>query len=220
MNLAIFDLDHTLINVDSDQEWVQYLVSREILDTSALAVRSQYYQEYVDGTLDIDAFLAFQLAPLAKFSPSELAAMHREFMDEIILPAITPMARELVQAHRDAGDQLLMISATNEFIITPIAHEFGIMNVIGISLETDEHGRYTGRYVGTPSFQSGKVVRLEQWLLEQKYHKSDFEKIYFYSDSKNDLPLLNSVTDPVAVNPDETLLEIAQQKGWPILHFL
>ena len=149
----------------------------------------------------------------------ELAAMHREFTQEFILPHIGSMAKMLVQSHRDAGDELLVISSTNEFIITPICHLFGIDNIIGTQLEIGENGRYTGGYIGTPSLKEGKITRLHQWLAARGETLQDYGKTYFYSDSKNDLPLLRYVSDPVAVNPDEVLLKEATEKGWPVLNF-
>ncbi|MDF7676214.1 HAD-IB family hydrolase [Neisseriaceae bacterium ESL0693] len=221
MNLVIFDLDHTLINCDSDNEWPKYLMKKGIVDQQFVDMKNhKFYQDYLNGCLDIDEFLAFQLAPLSRFSRAELNAMHQEFMQAYILPHITSMARLLVQSHRDAGDELLMISATNEFLITPIAQEFGIQNIIGVSLQTDEAGNYTGRYVGVPSFKEGKITRLHQWLAERQAQLSDYDKVYFYSDSFNDLPLLQLVDEPVAVNPDEKLSQYARSHGWPILNFV
>ncbi len=220
MNLAIFDLDRTLINCDSDNEWPKYLLKKGLIDQSFVDFeRNKYYQDYINGCLNIDEFLKFQLAPLGRFSRAELDKMHNEYLHEFILPHITMMAKMLVQSHRDAGDELLLLSATNEFIITPIAHVFGIENVIGVQLETDSNGNYTGAYVGTPSFKEGKVTRLHQWLQSRGLTMSSYEKIYFYSDSHNDLPLLKEVTDPVAVNPDDKLNSYAQQHGWPVLNF-
>lgn len=220
MNLAIFDLDRTLINCDSDNEWPKYLLKKGLIDQSFVDLeRNKYYQDYINGCLNIDEFLKFQLAPLGRFSRAELDKMHNEYLHEFILPHITMMAKMLVQSHRDAGDELLLLSATNEFIITPIAHVFGIENVIGVQLETDSNGNYTGAYVGTPSFKEGKVTRLHQWLQSRGLTMSSYEKIYFYSDSHNDLPLLKEVTDPVAVNPDDKLNSYAQQHGWPVLNF-
>lgn len=220
MNLAIFDLDRTLINCDSDNEWPKYLLKKGLIDLSFVDFeRNKYYQDYINGCLNIDEFLKFQLAPLGRFSRAELDKMHNEYLHEFILPHITMMAKMLVQSHRDAGDELLLLSATNEFIITPIAHVFGIENVIGVQLETDNNGNYTGAYVGTPSFKEGKVTRLHQWLQSRGLTMSSYEKIYFYSDSHNDLPLLKEVTDPVAVNPDDKLNSYAQQHGWPVLNF-
>lgn len=220
MNLAIFDLDRTLINCDSDNEWPKYLLKKGLIDQSFVDFeRNKYYQDYINGCLNIDEFLKFQLSPLGRFSRAELDKMHNEYLHEFILPHITMMAKMLVQSHRDAGDELLLLSATNEFIITPIAHVFGIENVIGVQLETDSNGNYTGAYVGTPSFKEGKVTRLHQWLQSRGLTMSSYEKIYFYSDSHNDLPLLKEVTDPVAVNPDDKLNSYAQQHGWPVLNF-
>lgn len=221
MNLAIFDLDHTLINCDSDNEWPKYLMSKGLVDQQFVDMKNQkFYQDYLDGCLDIDECLAFQLAPLSRFSRDELTVMHQEFMQNFILPNVTDMARLLVQSHRDAGDELLMISATNEFLITPIAQYFGIPNIIGVSLQTDENGNYTGKYVGIPSFKEGKITRLHQWLDERQMQLSSYEKVYFYSDSHNDLPLMQLVNEPVAVNPDEKLANYARQHGWPILNFV
>lgn len=220
MNLAIFDLDRTLINCDSDNEWPKYLLKKGLIDQSFVDFeRNKYYQDYINGCLNIDEFLKFQLAPLGRFSRAELDKMHNEYLHKFILPHITMMAKMLVQSHRDAGDELLLLSATNEFIITPIAHVFGIENVIGVQLETDSNGNYTGAYVGTPSFKEGKVTRLHQWLQSRGLTMSSYEKIYFYSDSHNDLPLLKEVSDPVAVNPDDKLNSYAQQHGWPVLNF-
>lgn len=217
MNLAIFDLDHTLINCDSDSEWPKYLMQKGVVDQAFVDKKNnKYYQDYLKGCLDIDDFLAFQLAPLTHFSRTELDAMHGEFMRDFIVPHMSAPAQACVARHAAAGDELLLISATNEFIITPIAHAFGIRNVIGIALETDGQGRYTGRYIGTPSFKEGKITRLREWLAERNQCLAHFDKVYFYSDSHNDLPLLRQVNTPVAVNPDAILLAEARQNGWPV----
>ena len=219
MNLAIFDLDHTLIASDSDNEWPKYLMHKGVVDAAFVAKKNDYfYQQYLQGQLNVDEFLEFQLEPLTRFSMAELAEMHQEFMRDFIRPTITDVARGLVTQHQQAGDDLLLISATNEFIITPIAHEFGITEVIGVSLEIGADGRYTGEYVGVPSYQAGKITRLEQWLEAQGKTRADYDKIYFYSDSRNDMPLLKDVSNPVAVNPDDTLLAHAREHGWPIVH--
>lgn len=219
MNLAIFDLDHTLINCDSGTEWCNFLHEKGVFDEADMQRSRQFDQDYRNGCLDLNAYLAFVLRPFASHSRAQLDAMHREFMQRHILPHISPMARQLVLGHRDAGDTLLLISATNEFIIPPIAREFGIKEVIGVSLETDTAGNYTGRHLGTPSFQGGKVIRLQQWLAERGQTQADYQKIYFYSDSRNDLPLLEQVSHPVAVNPDAVLLATAARHGWPVLNF-
>lgn len=219
MNLAIFDLDHTLIASDSDNEWPKYLMHKGVVDKAFVEKKNDYfYQQYLQGRLNVDEFLEFQLEPLTRFSMEELAQMHQEFMQDFIRPTITDKARELVKQHQDAGDDLLLISATNEFIITPIAHEFGITEVIGVSLVVGEDGRYTGDYEGVPSYQAGKITRLEQWLEQKGKTRADYAEIYFYSDSRNDLPLLQDVSHPVAVNPDDILLEHAKQHGWDIVY--
>ncbi|MFV2030241.1 HAD family hydrolase [Neisseria sp. S1] len=220
-NLAIFDLDNTLINTDSDNTWPQYLMKKGVVDAEFVRIKNdKFYQDYKNGCLDIDEFLKFQLEPLSRFDMEELAQMHREFTQEFILPHISPMAKMLVQSHRDAGDELLVISSTNEFIITPICHLFGIENIIGTQLEVGTDGRYTGAYIGTPSLKEGKITRLNEWLAKRGESFSSYGKIYFYSDSKNDLPLLRIVSDPVAVNPDEELQKEAMANGWPVLNFM
>ena len=219
-NLAIFDLDNTLINIDSGHAWSAFLI-KKIPDDAAQteAQNEKFYRDYQNGCLDIDAFLKFHLAPLARYSKEELAEFHREFMAEYIIPHISPMQRMLVQSHQMAGDETLVISSTNEFIITPICHLFGITNIIGTQLETGTDGRYTGNYIGTPSFREGKITRLNQWLVERGETLESYGKTYFYSDSKNDLPLLSLVNEPVAVNPDAELEQEAKEKGWPVLNF-
>lgn len=220
-NLAIFDLDNTLINTDSDNTWPQYLMKKGVVDAEFVRIKNdKFYQDYKNGCLDIDEFLKFQLEPLSRFGMEELAQMHREFTQEFILPHISPMAKMLVQSHRDAGDELLVISSTNEFIITPICHLFGIENIIGTQLEVGADGHYTGAYIGTPSLKEGKITRLNEWLAKRGESFASYGKIYFYSDSKNDLPLLRIVSDPVAVNPDEELQKEATANGWPVLNFI
>ena len=219
-NLAIFDLDNTLINIDSGHAWSAFLI-KKIPDDAAQtkAQNEKFYRDYQNGCLDIDAFCKFHLAPLTRYSKEELAEFHREFMAEYIIPHISPMQRMLVQSHQMAGDETLVISSTNEFIITPICHLFGITNIIGTQLETGTDGRYTGNYIGTPSFREGKITRLNQWLAERGETLESYGKTYFYSDSKNDLPLLSLVNEPVAVNPDAELEQEAKEKGWPVLNF-
>ncbi len=219
-NLAIFDLDNTLINTDSDHTWPQYLMKKGLVDVEYTEAQNEkFYQDYRNGCLNIDEFLKFHLAPLKEYSMEQLAEMHREFMAEFITPNITPMQRMLVDSHKNAGDELLVISSTNEFIITPICHAFGIENVIGTQLEIGSDGRYTGNYHGTPSLKEGKITRLNEWLAARGETLDSYDKVYFYSDSKNDLPLLRHVNEPVAVNPDAELLAEAQEKGWPVLNF-
>ena len=219
-NLAIFDLDNTLINIDSGHAWSAFLIKKMPDDAAQTeAQNKKFYRDYQNGCLDIDAFCKFHLAPLARYSKEELAEFHREFMAEYIIPHISPMQRMLVQSHQMAGDETLVISSTNEFIITPICHLFSITNIIGTQLETGTDGRYTGNYIGTPSFREGKITRLNQWLAERGETLESYGKTYFYSDSKNDLPLLSLVNEPVAVNPDAELEQEAKEKGWPVLNF-
>lgn len=220
-NLAIFDLDNTLINTDSDNAFPKFMIEKGLLDAKeAAAKNAQFYQDYQNGCLKVADFVAFQVAPIKPFNRIQLNELHQEFMSKYILPHITQMARMLVQSHREAGDELLVISSTNEFIITPICHEFGIDNVIGTQLEIDATGRFTGNIVGTPSLGEGKITRLNEWLAMRGETLQSYGKTYFYSDSKNDLPLLNVVSDPVAVNPDDVLLAYAQQRDWAILNFI
>lgn len=221
MNLAIFDLDHTLINTDSDNGWCNFMIEKGLLDAAEAAAKNeQFYQDYKNGCLNIHEYTAFQTEPMKTRPRSELDALHREFVERKIKPHITAMAKMLVDSHRDAGDELLVISSTNDFVITPICRLFGINHIIGTELETDEHGAFTGRIHGTPALREGKIERLDQWLAARGQSRADFGKIYFYSDSKNDLPLLSQVSDPVAVNPDEVLAEHARQHGWPVLNFV
>ena len=215
--LALFDLDHTLLTCDSDVQWSAFLSEEGFLNQDDAVKRQQFYDDYEAGCLNIDAFLQFQLAPLARFSREELNEMHQRFMKRHILPHITQSAKQLVQNHTDRGDDVVLISATNEFIITPIAQIFGIQNVIGVRLEIAENQQYTGRYLGTPSFREGKVIRLNEWLAENGKTLQSYERSYFYTDSFNDLPLLELVDVPVTINPDETLAKTARKKGWKIL---
>lgn len=216
MTLAIFDLDNTLLDGDSDYAWGQFLIERNVVERSRYERENErYYAQYVAGTLDIREFLAFSLAPLASNARDTLDAWHREFMREKILPMIRPAARALVQKHRARGDTLLIITATNSFITRPIAAEFGIEHLLATDPE-ERDGRFTGNVDGTPCFKEGKVERLEAWL--QKANLT-LAGSWFYSDSHNDLPLLKRVDHPVAVNPDAVLARHAQALGWPILHF-
>ncbi|HXC38001.1 MAG TPA: HAD family hydrolase [Burkholderiales bacterium] len=217
MKLALFDLDNTLLAGDSDYEWARFLVSRGIVDGPSYEARNDYfYTEYKAGTLDIAAFLEFQLAPLAQHSMRQLQDWHAEFMRESVLPMITPAARQLVSRHSGAGDLCAVITATNAFVTAPIARELGVPHLIATQPEVVD-GRYTGRWVGTPCFQHGKIVCLELWLDSRGQRWADFEQTWFYSDSRNDLPLLERVSAPVAVDPDDTLRATAAERGWPVI---
>ena len=220
-NLALFDLDHTLIPTDSDHEWGRFMVKHGMVDAENFARENdRFYADYKAGKLDIQAYLVAMLTPLAKYSRAQLAEYHQMYMHEVIKPTIVPVALELVRQHRDAGDLCCMVTATNEFITGPIAAVFGVDKLIACEAETVDgqpHSDYTGRPTGTPSYKEGKIVRTEAWLASLGKTWSDFERSYFYSDSHNDIPLLQKVTDPIATNPDDTLRAQAQAHGWRIL---
>jgi HAD superfamily hydrolase (TIGR01490 family) len=217
MNLALFDLDNTLLAGDSDYEWGRFLIDRGVVDRDFYESRNRdFYRQYQDGTLDIHAFLQFALEPLARHAPDELAGWHREFMAERIVPLIGQPARDLVARHAAAGDLLAIVTATNAFVTAPIARELGVPHLIATEPERID-GRYTGRALGTPCFQAGKVARLEDWLAARGQALESFAESWFYSDSVNDLPLLERVTRPVAVDPDQRLAAIARSRRWPVL---
>jgi HAD superfamily hydrolase (TIGR01490 family) len=217
VNLAIFDLDNTLLAGDSDYQWGEFLIQIGVLDRQQhQASNDQFYADYKAGKLDILAFLAFQLKPLHEHPRKQLDQWHAQYMQEKIQPMMTSKSRQLVEKHRQAGDELLIITATNSFVTAPIAQAFGIANLIGTDPE-QINGEFTGKVSGIPSFQQGKVTRLEDWLTQRGEKLADFERVYFYSDSHNDLPLLRLVNHPVAVNPDPILLAEAEQKGWPVI---
>ena len=218
MNLALFDLDNTLIIGDSDSEWPKFLIKRGILDAEHHARQNDYfYEQYKAGTLDIYEFLDFQLAPLTRFSRRELDAMHAEYMEEHIKPIIPQKARTLLAAHFTQGDEVMIITATNRFITGPIARELGVEHLIAVELEEDGKGNFTGKPSGTPSFQAGKITRLNEWLAARGETLDSYDKVFFYSDSRNDLPLLSIVSNPVAVDADDTLKAHAEAHGWPVI---
>lgn len=211
MALAIFDLDNTLIAGDSDYAWGEFLVRANLVDQDRFREANDYfYQQYKAGQLDIDEYLEFALKPLCDHSLDELAALHERFMEEMIEPILLPKAFELLRWHRERGDFLLIITATNTFVTAPIGRKLGVDALLGVEPELQD-GRYTGRYLGIPTFQQGKVKRLYAWLSEQSY---DLKGSYFYSDSHNDLPLLELVDHPVAVDADESLSTLAEARGW------
>lgn len=216
MTLAIFDLDNTLIAGDSDHLWGEFLVQQGLVDKETFKAKNdQFYQDYLAGELDIFAYQKFVLGFLAQHSLVELANWHQQFMDENITPILLPKAFELIAKHREQGHFIMIITATNDFITAPIADAFAVDHLIAVTAERDEYGGYTGNVAGTPSFHEGKIIRLNEWLAENPSYS--MEGSYFYSDSHNDLPLLNLVDHPVAVNPDKKLTAVAQEKGWPIM---
>jgi HAD superfamily hydrolase (TIGR01490 family) len=217
MRLALFDLDNTLLAGDSDYEWGQFLVDRGVLERAAYEAQNRaYFDQYVAGTLDIHEYLGFALRPLAQHSPAELDRWHAEFMATRILPMVGDAARALVRRHLDRGDLCAVITATNSFVTAPIAREFGVSHLIATEPEA-RNGRFTGRVAGTPCFREGKVRRLDEWLASRGRALGDFGESVFYSDSHNDLPLLERVSRPVAVDPDEQLLGTARERGWEVI---
>ncbi|MBN2647527.1 MAG: HAD family hydrolase [Thiotrichales bacterium] len=216
MALAIFDLDNTLIANDSDFLWGEFLVAKGYVDGKQFAqANARFYEEYKAGTLDIMAYQHFVLKPLSQQSMSTLNQWHQQFMAEYIEPIVLPKALAQVEYHRQRGDTLLIITATNTFITRPIGRRFGIDTLLGTEGKIVDN-RYTGEVEGMPTFQQGKVIRLAQWMNENNQNLTDS---YFYSDSHNDLPLLKEVTHPVVVDGDAKLQEYARQHGWECISF-
>ncbi|WP_044409630.1 histidinol-phosphatase [Thiomicrospira microaerophila] len=216
MRLAIFDLDNTLIAGDSDYLWGEFLVKNQLIDAQEYQQQNQrFYQQYKDGTLDIYEYQAFSLKPLSEHPIEQLTLWHQQFMQQMIEPILLPKAQAVIEEHRAAGDQLLIITATNSFITRPIGLKLGIDQLIGTEPEV-LNGRYTGRVAGIPSFQQGKITRLNEWLNQNPL---SLEDSFFYSDSHNDLPLLELVSHPIVVDADEKLTQVAQQRGWQQLSF-
>lgn len=214
MTLAIFDLDNTLLAGDSDHAWGQFLIDQGLVDSTVVkAANEAFYKQYQAGELDIDRYLRFSLSFLAGKPLEELASLHRQFMATVIEPMIAPGARALLDRHRERGDTLMIITATNRFVTGPIAKHLNIEHLIACEAEM-ANGCYTGLPAGIPSYQEGKVERLKTWLEE---HRESLDGAWFYSDSLNDLPLLRLVDHPVAVDPDATLAAEAKQQNWPII---
>ena len=214
-NLALFDLDNTLLAGDSDYNWSLFLIDEGLLDATTHHDRNeQFYLDYKNGCLDIFAFLKFQLQPLSQHPRAFLNALHVKYMQKVIRPMMTSKAQDLVNQHKSRGDLCMVITATNSFVTKPIATAYGIEHLIGTDPE-EINGEFTGGVTGVPSFQAGKVTRLNAWLSERNQTLSDFEVSYFYSDSHNDLPLMKLVTNPVAVDADATLTAYANEHHWP-----
>ncbi len=221
MKLALFDLDHTLLPLDSDHAWGQFTVQLGWRDAEQFAkANDAFYQQYKAGTLDLNTYIRFgtqSLRDLGDNAPALAAQAHQQFMAQVVLPAIRPQATALLDKHRRAGDEIVLVTATNAFITAPIAQALGIAHLIAVNLVLDEKGVPTGDIAGTPSFREGKVTRVEQWLADRGLNWADLQYSYFYSDSINDLPLLERATHPVATNPDDRLKAIATERGWPVL---
>lgn len=211
MTLAIFDLDGTLLSGDSDYNWGQFLVEENIVDANTYKeANDKFYQDYLAGSLDIHEYLAFSLAPLTQFNQAQLVDLHNQFMQKKIAPMMQDKALKLIQEHKNQGHFLMIITATNEFVTGPISRLLGMDHLIAPMPEVID-GRYTGAITGIPSFQEGKVTRLNTWLEETG---NTLEGSYFYSDSHNDLPLLELVSHPIVVDADDKLTHLAKQKGW------
>ncbi|QSP96074.1 HAD family hydrolase [Marinobacter salinisoli] len=214
MTLAIFDLDNTLLAGDSDHAWGEFLVEEGIVDAEDYRkANDRFYQEYLNGELDILRYLSFALQPLAKHDMSELLIWRERFMEKKVRPMMQRKAAELLDTHRTLGHTLMIITATNRFVTEPIAHELGIEHLIATDPELKD-GQYTGKVAGVPSFQDGKVTRLNGWLKDTGH---SLDGAWFFSDSHNDVPLLEAVANPVAVDPDPTLESLARQRNWKVL---
>ena len=217
MRLVLFDLDNTLLGGDSDFEWAQFLIEQGVLDREVYEAKNQqFYDQYKAGTLDIHAFLDFQLRPLSRHPRTQLDAWHAQYMQQKIKPIILPKARELVARHALDAGLMAIVTATNSFVTAPIAKEFGIENLIATEPE-QVNGQFTGKVVGVPSFREGKVARLNAWLQARGLNWQSITESWFYSDSLNDLPLLERVTHAVAVDPDPILRAHADNHGWPVI---
>ena len=216
--LCLFDLDDTLLPLDSDHAWGEFVVRLGWVDEADFRRRNDaFYADYKVGRLDIHAYIDFATTPLRAKSPDEAQAAHARFMREVIAPQLRPAALALVREHQERGDLCALVTATNDFITAPIAHAFGIADLIAVRLDRGPGGTITGRIDGTPSYREGKVTRVAEWLAGQGHGWGDFERISVYSDSLNDLPLLERASDPVATNPSAALESLARERGWRIL---
>lgn len=218
-HLCLFDLDDTLIPLDSDHEWGEFVIRLGWVDEAEFRRRNnQFFEDYKAGRLDVHAYIEFATAPLRARTPAQCAAAHERFMAEVIGPKLHPNSMALVQGHLVRGDMVALVTATNEFITAPIARAFGIADLLAIRLERGDGGTITGRIEGVPSYREGKVTRVEEWLAGRGARWSDFETTTVYSDSTNDLPLLERATHPVATNPSPALEALARERGWRILN--
>jgi HAD superfamily hydrolase (TIGR01490 family) len=219
MKLALFDLDHTLLPIDSDYEWGQFLVRKGAVDAAEFKRRNDdFFEQYKAGTLDPVEYLEFSLGTLAQFPRAELDRLHAEYMQEVILPNIRPSALELLRKHQAAGDLVAIITATNSYVTEPIARALGVDVLIGAKPLLDESGTITGKLDGHHTSGPGKVIHMHAWLESLGHTLGSFESSHFYSDSHNDIPLLSVVTHPVATNPNTALAAHAAAMGWPLLH--
>ena len=219
--LALFDLDHTLLPIDSDHEWGRFLVKTGVVDAQYYAAENErFYNDYKAGRLDIFAFLAFALKPLAEHSREQLNIWHEGFMHEVIRPNLHPNAFNLVKKHQDQGDLCCVVTATNSFVTSPIVAAFGIEHLIATELEVIGDpltGQFSGKVAGIPNFREGKVVRVDNWLAAQGLSWESLSESFFYSDSINDLPLMEKVSIAKPTNPDDNLRKKAIENHWPVL---
>ena len=218
MNLALFDLDGTLLAIDSDHSFGEFMVRLGWADGEAFRrANDAFYAQYQAEQLDVAAYVRFATSAWRERAPNELAEASRRFIDEVVRPSLHDSTRALLRRHAEAGDRLAIVTATNEFVTRPIATLLGVDELIATELQRDAAGRVTGELQGVPSFREGKVARVDDWLARQGLRVEDFERSYFYSDSTNDLALLERVSHPVATNPAPALERIARERGWPIL---
>lgn len=217
--LALFDLDHTLLPIDSDYEWGQFLVRIGAVDKDRFEKRNaEFFAQYQAGTLDAAEYLAFALGTLAQFPRPRLNRWRQQYMDEVISPAIRSSARNLIENHLKNNDLVAIVTATNKFVTEPIAKAFGVDHLIAALLEETDSGEFTGGLIGAPTSGEGKIAHTENWLRQMNLSFDSFDDTYFYSDSDRDLPLLSKVNHPVAVNPNSRLTEYARTQGWPLMH--
>jgi HAD superfamily hydrolase (TIGR01490 family) len=217
-NLCLFDLDHTLLPIDSDHAFGDFMVRIGWADGDAFRRgNDEYYAQYQAGRLDLGEYIDFSTAPWRHRPPDEQRAVQQRFLDEVVRPVLHPQALDLVREHQARGDLVAIVTATNEFVTAPIARAFGVDHLLAVQLERDAGGTITGRIHGVPSYREGKVTRVDQWLADLGTGWSQFERTSFYSDSPNDLPLLERASDPVATNPSPALETLARERGWRIL---
>lgn len=218
-NLTLFDLDHTLLPLDSDYEWGQFMTRIGAVEPVEYARRNdEFFAQYQNGTLDPQAYLLYVFGTLSAFPRSQLDGWHLQFMEEVIQPAIKARARDLVRQHQDAGDLVAIVTATNSFITAPIARALGVQHLIAAEPELRENGDLNGAIQGSHNNGAGKIVNTKAWLAGLGHKLEDFERSTFYSDSQNDIPLMSLVTHPVATNPNAVLAAHATAHGWPIIH--
>ena len=217
-NLALFDLDNTLIPSDSDHLWTQFLVENKIISKLNSEISDKFFNDYSNGTLNLEEFLDYQLQPLKEIGNKKLLGLRSIFIKTKIQPVINLEAKGLVSKHLQSGDLCAIVTATNEFITEPIAELFNVHKLIATLVEKNEHGSYTGKARGVPSFREGKIIRVNEWLKSNGSSLNSFKKSFFYSDSFNDIPLLKIVSNPVATNPDKKLKEYAVRNNWQVIN--